>query len=119
MDSIMLLVAHVNYSIIGAKAICMQCRRQLDFAANNGLQTGLFAVRDDLRIDTTIPFINAKDDSLASCTTSSLATDAPSPEVRFIQFDITRERRLSLAVLSDSLANQCQITVDRIAIQTS
>src|SRR5437763_1148019 len=119
MDSIVLLVAHVNYSIVRAKAVCMQCCREFHFTANDGLNIGLFAVRNDLRVDATISLIDAKDDGLASCSTSALATHTARTEIRFIQFDIARERRLSLTVLSDGLANQCQITIDCITIQIS
>ena len=119
MDSIMLLIAHVNYSIIGTKAICMQRRRQLHFAANNGLETGLFAVRDNLRIDATVSFVDAEDDGLASCATTALATHSSSAEVRFIQLDLAGKGRLSLAILGDGLTNESQITIDGIAIQSS
>src|SRR5947209_641832 len=118
LDSIMLPVAHVNYSIVRAKAICMQRRREINFAANNGLNAGLFAVRDDFCIDPAITFIDAEDYCLASCSTPALATHSSSAKVRLIQLDIATERRFSLAMLGDSRANQFQITIDSIAVQS-
>src|SRR2546423_14310442 len=97
-DTIMLLVTHVDDSIIGAKTVRMNGRRQLDLATNNGLNTSLFAVRDDFRIDTAITFIDAEDDCFTSCSTSALAAHASSAEVRFIQLDITGKRRLALTI---------------------
>src|SRR5918912_2211231 len=118
-DTIMLLVSHVNYPVIGTKAVSMNCRREFNFTANNGLNAGLFAIRDDLRVDTTIALINSKDDSLASRPATALASDSSSAEVRFIKFNVARKRRLALTMLSNGLANQSQITVNSIAIQSS
>ena len=118
-DAIVLLITHVHNAIIGAKAVSMNRRREFHFAANNGLNAGLFAVGHDLCIDAAIAFVDAEDDGFASCSTSALASDTARAEVRFIQFDIARERRLSLAMRCDGLANECQITVDCIAVQSS
>ena len=115
----MLPIAHMYDAIIRAKAVCMNGRSQINFAPNNGLNTALFAVRDDLSIDPAVALLNAEDDGLASCSASTLATHTTRAEVRFVQLDITGERRLSLAMLSDGLANQSQITIDGIAVQSS
>lgn len=88
LDSIVLLVAHVNDTIVRAKAISMSPQVEINFAANNGLNTGLFAVRNDLRINAPVAFIDAEDDSLASCAASAFASDTARTKVRFIQFDI-------------------------------
>jgi len=118
LDSIMLLIAHVHNAIVRTKAVSMDSRRQSNLAANNGLKTGLFAVRDDLRINTAVSFVDAEDDGLASRPASALATHATRPEVRFIQLDIAGKGRFTLAMLGDNLTNQSHITVDRITIQT-
>jgi hypothetical protein len=112
-----LLIAHVNYSILRTKAVCMQRCPQLDFAPNNGLNTGFFAVRDNLCVDATITFIDSEDYRLASRPTSALASDTTSTEVRFIQLNVATKRRLALTIESNGLANQSQITVDRVAVQ--
>ena len=95
----------------------MKSRREFSFTADNGLNAGLFAVRDDLRINAPVALIDAKDDGLSACSTTALATHVARAEVRFIQFNITRERRLSFALLG--LANQRQIVIDRITVQSS
>ena len=41
-DTVMLLVAHVNYPVVGAKAIRMNGCREFHFAANNSLNAGLW-----------------------------------------------------------------------------
>src|SRR5947199_10161095 len=110
MDSVMLLVAHVNDSIVRTKAICMQCCREFHFAPNNGLNAGLFTVRDDLGVNTTIAFVDTEDNGLASRSTSALAANSARTKVRFIQFDVARKRRLSLTMQSNSLANKSKIT---------
>ena len=60
LDSIMLPIAHVHDAVIRTKAVCMNGRSQINTALNNGLKTGLFAVRDDFRRDPTIAFIDAE-----------------------------------------------------------
>ena len=49
----------------------------------------------------------------------ALASDSARAEVTLVEFDLAREGRLALAVLGDGLANQCQITIDRVAVQAS
>lgn len=99
----MLLVAHVHNAIVRAKAVGMNGRSQINFAANNGLNAGLFTVRDDLSIDPAIALIDAEDDRLASCSTSTLATHPSRTEIAFIHFDFARgEGRGALAFGSDA-----------------
>ncbi len=74
-DTIKLLVTHVHDPVVGTKAICMNGCREINSAPNNGRNTGSFAVRDDLCVDTNIPLIAAEDDGLASRPASALASD--------------------------------------------
>lgn len=90
---------------------------QSHFAPNTGLNNGLFAVRVDLCIDPTIAFIHAEDNDSASCPTPSLSANTTSAKVRFIQFNIAREKRLSFTMRCNGLANQSQTTVNRVAVQ--
>src|SRR5437870_3274548 len=101
----MLLVAHVDDAVVRAKAVRMNRRGQLDFAANNRLQTGLFAVSHNLGINAPIALVDAEDDSLAARATSALAAHAARAEVRFVEFNLSTEGRLALAVFSDDLAD--------------
>src|SRR5438128_1058125 len=98
MDAIMLPVSHVNDPIVRTKAVCMNGRSQINSALNNGLNASLFAVRDDLRIDFLVAFVDAEDNGFTSCSASALASHSSRAKVRFIEFDIIRERRFSLAI---------------------
>src|SRR5947209_13155621 len=81
LDSIMLPIAHVDDAVVRTKAIGMDRRSQLNFATNNGLHASLFAVRDDLCINTTISFVDAEDDGLTSRAASALTFHTPRTEV--------------------------------------
>lgn len=116
-NTVMLLVTHVHDAVVGAEAVRVDRRRQLDFAADNCLKTGLFAVRHDLRINAAIALVDAEDDGLAARPAPAPASDAPRAEVAFVEFDLAREGRLTLAVLGDGLADQRQVAVDRVAVQ--
>lgn len=118
-DTVVLLVTHVDDAVVRAEAVSMNRRRQLDFAANNRLKTGLFAVRHDLRVDAPVPFIDAEDDGLAARPAPALTAYTARAEVALVEFDLTAERRLALAVRGDGLAYERQIPVDRVAVQRS
>lgn len=116
-DAIVLLVAHVDDAVVRTKAVSMNRRRQLDIAADNRLQTGFLAVRHDLGIDPTVPFVDAEDDGLATRPALTLAADSARAEVGLVEFDLAAEGRLPLAVRGDGLPGQRQVAVERVAVQ--
>ena len=48
----------------------------VNFAANNGLQRSFGGIGNDLGVDAVAPFEKAKDNSFATCATSSFAPNA-------------------------------------------
>lgn len=116
---IMLPVAHMHDVFVRLQTIGIDRGCQFAPAANNRLQTGFFAIRDNFGIDLPIALLDAEDDGFTTFTANALTTHAACSEVTFIEFDLARERRLALAVRGDDAPGQSQITVDRIAIQTS
>jgi hypothetical protein len=115
--AVVLLVAHVHDAVVRAKAIGMNGRRQLDFAANNRLQTGFLAVRHDFGIDPPVSFVDAEDDGFTARAAPTFAADAARAEVRLVEFDLAGERRLALAMRGDGLTNQRQVAVNRVPVQ--
>ena len=117
-DAQVLAVADVNQAIVAPPAIGIDDAVQGDPTADNALQRSLSAVRDDFRIDAAVAFENAEDGRFAKGPASSLALDAAGAEVRFIHLDRTRERRLGLAIFSDTFTDASQITINGIAVQS-
>lgn len=98
-NSVMLRVANINKSVVAAPAVTMDNRLRSNATANNGLQCGFRAVRHNLRIDFAVALQESEDTSLATSSTTALATNAPSAEVALINFDFPKERRSSLTFL--------------------
>ena len=116
-DTQVLAIADVNQAIVASPAIGIDDAVQGDPTADNALQRRLSAVRDDFCVDAAVAFENAKDGRFAKGPASSLALDAAGAEVGFIHLDLARERRLGLAIFSDTFTDASQITVNGIAIQ--
>lgn len=96
----------------------MNDRGQINFAADNRSNIGFFTFRDDFCINSSVAFIDAKNDGLASRSTATLAAHSASTKVRLIKFDVARERRFTLTMLGNGLANQPQVTIHGISIQS-
>ncbi len=114
---VMLLVTHMHDPVVGTKTIGVNRRRKLDTSAQDGLNTGFRAIRDDLCINRTLAFVDAEDNGFATRTASARASDTACPKVTFIEFDITCKGRLPFTIASDGLAHKAHIAVDRVAIQ--
>ncbi len=105
-DSIMLTVADINQAVVAAPPIRVDDGSERDATANNGLQSRLFTVRHDLGINASIALEDAEDDGLATGSSTSLATNPSSPEVRFVHFDFARgKRRGALTFLCDAFSD--------------
>jgi hypothetical protein len=106
MDSKMLSVPDINQSVVAAPALRVDDRIECDATAHNGLQSALFAVRHDLRIDASVTFEDAEDNGLTRRAATALATHSTSAEVGLINFDLARgERRCALAFFGDALSD--------------
>ncbi len=105
MDSVMFRVADINESIIAAPTITMNNGFRSNATANNGLESGLRAVRHNLRIDFAVSLQQSEDRCLATGSTPALATHTARAEVAFINFNLARKWRSTLRFLSDALTN--------------
>ena len=114
-DSKMFRVANVNQSIVAAPFVRVNNRVQANTPANDGLEGFLAAVRDDFRIDRTVPFEDAEDFSLAAGSSPALALDSSCAEVAFVNFDFARpEWRGSLGFLSDAVSDFQEYPINRL-----
>ena len=118
-DPEMLLIAYINQAVIATPAIGMNDAFDADSASDNRLKRGTAAIRHDLCIDLALALEDAKDNGFTARATTSESFDTARPEVAFINFDFSENWGLSLAVLSDSLAQGHEIPVYGISVQAS
>ncbi len=104
-NSEVLGIANINESVIATPAVTMDNGFRRDPTANNGLQSCLFAVRDDLRIDLAITLQDTKNNRLATRSATALTTHTTSTKVRLANFYFTdRERRRTFAIFGNAAA---------------
>ena len=118
-DPEMLLIAYINQAVIATPSIGMDDAFDADSTSDNRLKRGTAAIRHDLGIDLALALEDAKDNGFTACAAASEALDSSRPEVAFINFDFSENWGLSLAVLSDSLAQGHEIPVHGISVQAS
>lgn len=68
-------------------------------------------------MDMTVPLKDAEDDRFTECSASSFSFDAPCTKERFVNFNLSKKWRLSIAIFDESLPDRLQISVDSVAIQ--
>lgn len=88
---VVLPAAHVDDAVVRAEAVSINRRRQLHLAADNGLETGFFAVRYDLRVDAPVALVDAEDDCFTARPATALTAYAARAEIALVEFDITGE----------------------------
>ncbi len=115
-DPVMLLIAQIDYSVIGAKTVGMDNGSGIHLAFDDRVKRFAGTVGDDLGIDLAVSFVNTEDDRFAAGSASSLAADTLCTKVRFVQLDLSCKWRFALAIKSYRAADQCQITIDRITV---
>ena len=84
MDSEVLRVSDIDQTVIAAPSIGVDDGSKRNATANNGLQCGLLAVRDNLRVNASVAFEDPKDDCFTRGSAPSLATDSSSTEVALV-----------------------------------
>ena len=113
----MLLVAQVHQAAVALPAIRVDDAAQRHLALQNGRQYRPGTVRDDLRVNLPVTFEQAEHRHFLKSSPSPFATDAPSAEITFIDFNLAAQWRLGLAKRGDALAEMPAVTVDRVAVQ--
>ena len=115
----MLTVADIYKAVVTAPTIRVDDGVECDATAHNGLQSALFAVRHDLRIDAAVSFEDAEDNGLARGSATAFAANPSSAEARLILFDLARrEGRGARALLRETLSDFEKDRGDRLACQT-
>ena len=105
-DSEVLRVPDIYESVSAAPAVGVDGGVNRDSTANNGLQSALFTVRDDLGINAAVTFEDAEDNGLATGSSASLTTDTARAEITLVNFDLAvGERRGALTLFSNALSD--------------
>ena len=95
--------ADIDQAVVAPPPVLVDDGFEGDAPADNGLQSSLFSVGHDLRIDLALTLEQAEDTGLAGGPAAALAAHASGAEVGLINFDLPRgERRLALAFLGDA-----------------
>ena len=113
LDAQVLFVTHIDQAVVPSPAVGVHHRIQADAAANGFLQ-GLFAtIGDNLGVDLSVSFEDAKDNGLAGRPPASFTSNAFGSEVGFVDFDLPGKRRLRFAMLGNTATEFEVNTVDR------
>jgi hypothetical protein len=116
-DSQMLRVAQVDKAIVRTPPIAVDDTIQADFASYDALERVSRHIWHNLGVDFSIALVDAEHDRFSTRTSSANAFGPPSSEVRLVDFDVSGERRLVLAVIGDSSADGHEMGVDCVAAQ--
>lgn len=117
--AIMPSIPQIHKAIIGMEPVTVNDAVQGYLPLYNGLKSLPGAIRDDLGVDLPLPFEDSKNWRFTSGSTASLAPYSPGSKIRFVDFDLSREGRLSLAQLSHSLSKGLQNSVHAVPAHTS
>lgn len=117
-DPKMLFVSKIDESVIPSPPIRVDDGFKIDTTSNNPLQRGSSAIWNDLSIHFPIAFEDAKNNSFTESSSASFAFNSPSAKEAFVNFNLSRERRLSLTELGNSLSDFCEISVDGVPVKT-
>jgi len=116
-DSQVLAITDIDQAVVAAPFVGVDHALGFHFAAYDRLQRGFGAVGHDLSVDLAIALEDAEDDRLPRSTASALPLDVSCSEERFIDFDLSSERKLLLGMLSQSFTDRLQETVYGVAVQ--
>lgn len=103
-DPMMLFVAGIHESVVGAKAIREHFRSFVNPVSDDGHESSCGAVGDNLGVDFAVPLDQAKDNALPPGPASSDSTHPPGAKETLINFHLTSiKRTVGLAALSHAL----------------
>lgn len=117
-DPMVFAVAEIDEAVVASPSIGVDNTAEVHSPSKNGLQRAFFGIRNNLGVHAPIALEDAEDDRFASRATSPFAFDALRPEVRFIHFNDATEPCFSCAVCRDSFADDHEVSVDCVAIES-
>jgi len=117
-DSKISNIPDIDQSILPAPPVRIDHAVQGDLPANNRLQRGFSAVRNEFRVDLLIPLEDPKDNGFPIRPAAPFSFDPSSPKVGFIDFHFSAERRLGFREFRNACSNNPHIPTHGIANQS-
>jgi len=118
LDAMVFLVTQIDQAVVTPPVVGVDDAPGVHFAPNDGLKGGFGAIRDDLGVDLAAALKDAEDWLFAGRPPASFPLDALGAKVGFVDLDHASEGRFKFAHLGDAKADQVQVAVDRVAVQT-
>ena len=115
----MLLESDIDKAVVTMPKVRVNDGVEADFAPYNCLQSTLFAVRNDLRINPSVPLENAEHDRLAAGSATALSRDVSTTKIRLVDLYFSSlERSMSLTFFKQPDANFLKDQVHAFACYT-
>ena len=119
-NALMFAVADIKQPVISAPAVRMNYRINRNTSANNVLQRLPSRVWNNFGEDTTISFVDSKDDGFARGAATTLAAHPTRPEIRFVDFDLaSRKWRSAFRFFGDAVSDFQINSIDALVRQYS
>ena len=115
-NSKMFFIPQVDKAVIPSPPIRMDDCHKVNAAAYNCLERASRTIGNNFCVNKTVSFEDTKNDSFSIWAAASLSLNSTSAEVTFINLNLTRKWGLLLTIISNSLSNCFEITVNSIAI---
>ena len=117
-DTVMLLRTQIHEAVVSAPPVRIKHPVKSNSPLDHRMQNGSGDVAYNLSIDFPIPFEQPEDGHFLECTPTSLPWNSFASIVELIHFHRPSKRRDLRTLLRQTLPQQAQITVDRVAIQS-
>lgn len=118
-DAEMLVIAHIDETVVAFEAIGVDHAVQGDFASDNRLQRRFGAVWNDLGINSTMPFNETKHDGFSIGTSTTFTFDPACTKEGFVHFDLAGHGGFEFAMLGNTLANRFEIAVHSVPVKAT
>ena len=119
LDPIVLFITEVYKAVIGLKSIGINRRVLIDLLLYNGHQRASGAVFNNLGVNLTTAFDQAKDNVFTPCPTTPDPSYSPGSKVAFVNLNFTGIKgTLLLTVVSHSFSDFIKNSVDRLSGRT-
>lgn len=110
-------IPHAHEPIIAPPAIRVNDRLKVDFTPNGGLKGHFRDIREDLRIDLTVPLEDAEHDGLSEGSPAPSSFDPLCSKVGFINLNLSLEGGGLFTGFGGSLPDSQKIAVDGVPIE--
>ena len=112
-------IHHVHEPVIAPPAIRVNDRLKSHSTSDHSLQGYFLDTWNDFSIDLSVPLEDPEYDGLPKGSSAHFSLDPSGPEVGFVHFNLSLERRGLLTGFGDSFSDPRQVTIHRIPVEMS